>query len=52
MEAQKTQTSVKLSDSLKVCKDRIEKLVRQNEMLIEDIARKDNMLHAEHQEER
>ncbi len=39
---------VKLSDSLKVCKDRIEKLVRQNEMLIEDIARKDSMLNEEH----
>ena len=50
--ATKDRQPVKLSDSLKVCKDRIEKLVRQNEMLIEDIARKDNMLHAEHQEER
>mgnify|MGYP003658622243 CR=1 FL=1 len=51
MENQETQTSVKLSESLKICKARIEKLVRQNELLIEDIARKDNMLYAEHQEE-
>ena len=47
----KLKKPINLSESLKVCKDRIEKLVRQNEMLIEDIARKDNMLHAEHQDE-
>ena len=43
--------AVRLSDSLEECKAKIKKLVRQNEMLISDIARKDDMLHAEHQKE-
>jgi len=47
----KNKKAVKISEPLKKCKDKIEKLLRQNQMLIEDLARKDSILNEYTKEE-
>jgi len=37
--------AISISESLEECKLKIEKLLRQNEMLIDDLARKDSIIY-------
>ena len=41
----KNKEAVRLSESLEECKNKIEKLLKQNEMLIDDLARKDSIIY-------